>query len=65
MAIKYHPDKNINDPTAGEVFRDIAIAYATLSDIGLRHSYNEFGKGKGDGPSEETMVDPEAMFSQL
>jgi hypothetical protein len=30
-----------------------------------RHSYNEFGKGKGDGQSEDSMVDPEAIFSQL
>ncbi|KAK4704356.1 hypothetical protein P7C70_g1852, partial [Phenoliferia sp. Uapishka_3] len=65
LAIKFHPDKNPNDPSAGEKFKDIAIAYATLSDEGLRHSYNEFGKGKGDGPSEDQMVDPEALFSQL
>ncbi|KAL8286722.1 hypothetical protein RQP46_004250 [Phenoliferia psychrophenolica] len=65
LAIKYHPDKNPDDPSAGERFKDIAIAYATLSDEGLRHAYNEFGRGKGDGPSEEAMVDPEALFSQL
>lgn len=65
LAIKYHPDKNPDDPTAGEKFKEIAIAYTTLSDPGLRHSYNEFGKGKGDGQTEESMVDPEAIFSQL
>lgn len=54
LAIKFHPDKNPNDPSAGETFREIAIAYTTLSDPGLRHSYNEFGKGKGDGQSEVT-----------
>ena len=31
----------------------------------VRHAYNEFGKGKGDGQSEDAMVDPEAIFSQL
>lgn len=31
----------------------------------LRHAYNEFGKGKGDGQDQEAMVDPEAIFSQL
>lgn len=30
-----------------------------------RHAYNEFGKGKGDGQSDESMVDPTALFSQL
>lgn len=65
QAIKNHPDKNPDDPTAAERFKDIAIAYTTLSDEGLRHSYNEFGKGKGDGANEEGMVDPESIFSQL
>lgn len=65
FALKYHPDKNLGDAAAGEMFRDIAVAYSTLSDEGLRHTYNEFGKGKGDGAGEDTMVDPEAMFSQL
>lgn len=32
----HHPDKNPNDPSAGERFKDIAVAYATLSDPGLR-----------------------------
>lgn len=32
LAIKHHPDKNPGDPTAGEKFKEIAIAYATLSD---------------------------------
>ncbi len=65
QAIIHHPDKNPDDPTAGERFKDIAVAYATLSDPGLRHAYNEFGKGKGDGQDQDAMVDPEAIFSQL
>ncbi|KAM0756667.1 DnaJ-domain-containing protein [Meredithblackwellia eburnea MCA 4105] len=65
LAIKHHPDKNLDDPNAAEKFKEIAIAYNTLSDEGLRHSYNEFGKGKADGGGEDNMVDPEALFSQL
>ncbi|SGY35312.1 BQ5605_C002g01751 [Microbotryum silenes-dioicae] len=67
LAIKFHPDKNPDDPSAAERFKEIAIAYTTLSDPGLRHAYNEFGKGKGDGGGQdgEAMVDPEAIFSQL
>jgi DnaJ-class molecular chaperone len=65
QAIKCHPDKNPDDPTASDRFKEIAVAYATLSDPSLRHSYNEYGKGKGDGQDDEAMVDPEMIFSQL
>lgn len=65
QAIKHHPDKNPDDPEAADRFKEIAIAYTTLSDPGLRHSYNEFGKGKGNGQDADSMVDPEAIFSQL
>ncbi|KAI0284178.1 DnaJ-domain-containing protein [Russula brevipes] len=43
LAIKYHPDKNRDDPNAEERFKSVAIAYQTLSDPQLRHKYNEFG----------------------
>ncbi|KAK4054748.1 DnaJ-like protein [Microbotryomycetes sp. JL201] len=65
LAIKNHPDKNPDDPQAAERFKEIAVAYTTLSDEGLRHTYNEFGKGKGDGTGEDGIVDPESIFSQL
>ncbi|PLW22442.1 hypothetical protein PCANC_25691 [Puccinia coronata f. sp. avenae] len=51
MALKMHPDKNPNDPDAGEKFKALAVAYNTLSDPELRKKYNEFGKqqeGEGD-----------------
>ncbi|GAA5839649.1 hypothetical protein JCM11251_003569 [Rhodosporidiobolus azoricus] len=65
LAIKYHPDKNPDDPTAGERFKDIAVAYTTLSDPKLRKQYNEFGRSSKDGGTAEEMVDPEAIFSTL
>ncbi|BGP13016.1 hypothetical protein JCM10213_008006 [Rhodosporidiobolus nylandii] len=65
LAIKYHPDKNPDDPTAGERFKVIAVAYTTLSDPALRKQYNEFGRSKKDGGTAEEMVDPEAIFSTL
>ncbi|GAA5974036.1 hypothetical protein JCM11641_008225 [Rhodosporidiobolus odoratus] len=65
LAIKYHPDKNPDDPTAGERFKEIAVAYTTLSDPALRKQYNEFGRSKKDGGTAEEMVDPEAIFSTL
>ena len=59
LAIKHHPDKNRDDPNAEERFKEIAIAYQTLSDPQLRHKYNEFGP-KESAP-EGGYVDPEEV----
>lgn len=63
MAIKHHPDKNPDDPHAEERFKEIAIAYQTLSDPELRKKYNEFGP-KESAP-EGGFVDPEEIFSTI
>lgn len=63
LAIKHHPDKNRDDPHAEERFKEIAIAYQTLSDPALRKKYNEFGS-KETQP-EGGFVDPEEVFSAI
>ena len=63
LAIKFHPDKNPDDPTAEERFKLIAIAYQTLSDPKLRHKYNEFGP-KESAP-EGGFIDPEEVFGAI
>lgn len=63
LAIKHHPDKNPDDPLAEERFKDIAIAYQTLSDPTLRKKYNEFGP-KESAP-EGGYVDPEEVFGAI
>ncbi|KAJ7641339.1 X-domain of DnaJ-containing-domain-containing protein, partial [Roridomyces roridus] len=63
MAIKHHPDKNPDDPQAEERFKEIAIAYQTLSDPALRKKYNEFGP-KESAP-EGGFVDPEEVFGAI
>lgn len=63
LAIKHHPDKNPDDPHAEERFKEIAIAYQTLSDDALRKKYNEFGS-KESAP-EGGFVDPEEVFGAI
>ncbi|HEY0430114.1 MAG TPA: molecular chaperone DnaJ [Pyrinomonadaceae bacterium] len=50
QAIKYHPDKNPDDHTAEEKFKEAAEAYSVLSDAQKRASYDRFGHaGVGSG----------------
>lgn len=62
-AIRYHPDKNPNDPTAEERFKKISEAYQILSDPKLRKHYNEYGEENGVKP-DGGFVDPEEFFRQ-
>ena len=43
LAVKYHPDKNPNDATAEEKFKEAAEAYSVLSDPQQRQRYDRFG----------------------
>lgn len=42
LAMKYHPDRNPNNPTAEEKFKEIQHAYDILSDDFQRMQYNNF-----------------------
>lgn len=69
MAIKFHPDKNPDDPTAEEKFKEAAEAYDVLSDSQKKARYDQFGHqgmgngfGGGYGPGGPSMED---IFSQF
>lgn len=44
MALKYHPDKNPDDPEAEKMFKNISEAYEALGDEEKRRIYDQFGK---------------------
>ncbi|MCC7431120.1 molecular chaperone DnaJ [bacterium] len=51
MALKYHPDKNPNNPQAEEQFKEAAEAYSVLSDENKKAQYDKFGKAGVRGAS--------------
>ena len=42
-AMQYHPDRNPDDPTAEEKFKEVSEAYEVLSDETKRQKYDQFG----------------------
>ena len=49
MALKYHPDKNPDDHTAEDKFKEAAEAYEILSDPQKRSRYDQFGHAAFQG----------------
>ncbi len=43
LAVKYHPDKNPDDPTAEEKFKEATEAYEVLRDDEKRKLYDQYG----------------------
>ena len=51
IAMKYHPDRNPDDKSAEEKFKEAAEAYEVLSDADKRARYDRFGHAGVDGQS--------------
>ena len=49
LAIQHHPDKNPNDHTAEDKFKEAAEAYSVLSDSQKRAAYDRFGNSGANG----------------
>lgn len=62
-AIIHHPDKNPDDATASEKFKQIGEAYQVLSDPALRSRYDQFGKE--NAVPREGFEDPNEFFDLI
>ena len=60
LAVRYHPDKNPDDPESEERFKEASEAYAVLSDSEKRDRYDRFGH-QGLGSDGFTGFDPGAF----
>ncbi|KAL4586901.1 hypothetical protein LXL04_011549 [Taraxacum kok-saghyz] len=57
LALKYHPDKNANDPKATDMFNEITFSYNILSDPDKRHQYDTAGFEAVDSKSQDLELD--------
>ncbi|KAA8529520.1 hypothetical protein F0562_033681 [Nyssa sinensis] len=57
MALKYHPDKNANDPKAADMFKEATFSYNILSDPDKRRQYDTAGFEAVESESQELELD--------
>lgn len=69
LAMKYHPDRNPNDPEAEAKFKECAEAYEVLSDAATRQRYDQFGheglRGQGAAAHDFSRMNVQDIFSMF
>jgi len=71
LAQEFHPDKNPDDKSAEDKFKEAANAYQILSDDEQRAAYDRFGfdglrgRGAGSGPGFSNVEDVFSAFGDL
>jgi len=66
VAIKYHPDKNPDDPSAEDKFKEAAEAYEILSNPQKKQRYDQYGhQGVGGGGFSSGNMNMDDIFSQF
>ncbi|KAL4925192.1 type I HSP40 co-chaperone YDJ1 [Aspergillus undulatus] len=64
-ALKYHPDKNPNNPEAAETFKEMSKAYEVLSDPQQRGIYDQLGEEGLEGGGGAGGMGAEDLFAQF
>uniref|UniRef100_A0A7N0T7R1 J domain-containing protein n=2 Tax=Kalanchoe fedtschenkoi TaxID=63787 RepID=A0A7N0T7R1_KALFE len=57
MALKYHPDKNANDPKAADMFTEVTFSYTILSDPEKRRQFDTAGFNAVDSENQDLELD--------
>ncbi|MBM4321079.1 MAG: molecular chaperone DnaJ [Deltaproteobacteria bacterium] len=69
LALQYHPDRNQNDATAEEKFKEASEAYEILSNPEKRRIYDQFGRaglqGHGMSPGFTDVADIFSHFNDI
>jgi len=69
LAMKYHPDRNPDDPDAESAFKECAEAYEVLADESKRQIYDQYGheglRGRGAAGHDFSRMNVEDIFSMF
>ena len=66
LALKYHPDRNINNKEESEVeFKKISEAYCILSDSKRKRLYDQFGSNGLKGEGIHVNISPMEIFNSF
>ncbi|CAN1151305.1 Chaperone protein dnaJ 16 [Linum perenne] len=57
MALKYHPDKNANDPEAADMFKEATFSYDILSDPEKRRQFDQAGFAAVEAENQDLELD--------
>lgn len=62
MSLKYHPDKNLGDAVAQDMFVKVSKAYESLTDADARDNYEKYGNPDGKQALEVSIGLPKILL---